>query len=97
MKLILIILFVIIFCLGFLFLIVGAGLCIDEKCPPIQPDGNLLTLKCYLNSLTDEEKNEFFENIKDPNYCGPHADCVRRLRGNSCKSENYSKVSSPNI
>ena len=95
MELILIILFVIILCC--LLLIAGAGLCIDEKCPPIQPNGDLLTLKCYLDSLTDEQQKEFFENIKDPDYCGPHADRVRRLRGNSCKSENHSKVPSSDI
>ena len=57
---------------GWLILIAGAGMCIDDKCQPLNISSEemktLKTFERFFNNLTEEQQNEYVEKIKDQNY-----------------------------
>ena len=84
----LIIFFIIIIALaGWLILIAGAGMCIDNKCPPlnISPEENkaLRQFEKFFNNLTEEQQNEYLEKIKDQNYSEAYTPYIRDLWNDS--------------
>ena len=54
---------------GWLILIAGAGMCIDDKCQPLNMSSEemktLKTFERFFNNLTEEQQNEYVEKIKD--------------------------------
>ena len=84
----LIIFFIVVLALaGWLLLIAGAGMCIDDKCPPlnISPEENkaLRKFEKFFHDLTNEQQKEYLEKIKDPNYSDAYTPYIRDLWNDS--------------
>ena len=72
---------------GWLILIAGAGMCIDDKCQPLNMSSEeMKTLKAFerfFNNLTEEQQHEYMEEIKDQNYSDDYTPYLRDLWNNS--------------
>lgn len=72
---------------GWLILIAGAGMCIDDKCQPLKMSSEemktLKTFERFFNNLTEEQQNEYVEKIKDQNYSDSYTPYLRDLWNDS--------------
>ena len=72
---------------GWLMLIAGAGMCIDDKCQPLNISSEeMKTLKAFerfFNNLTEEQQHEYVEKIKDQNYSDSYTPYIRDIWNDS--------------
>ena len=72
---------------GWLILIAGAGMCIDDKCPPLnlssEENKALRKFEIFFNNLTEEQQHEYMERIKDQNYSDAYTPYLRDLWNDS--------------
>lgn len=92
----LIILIVIVFViLGWLLLLAGAGICINDKCPPLniskEETETLKLFDKFFNNLTEEEQNEYLEKIKNPAYHDSYTPYIRDVWDSSSNSKSNCK------
>ena len=91
MELLVILIVIVFVILGWLLLLAGAGICINDKCPPLNiSKEEMKTFKAFdkfFNNLTEEEQNEYLEEIKNFNYSDSFTPYIRDVWDSSNNSK----------
>lgn len=91
MELLVILTIIMFIILGWFLLLIGAGICINDKCSPLniskEETETLKLFDKFFNNLTEEEQNEYLEKIKNSAYHDSYTPYIRDVWDSSSNSK----------